>query len=88
MSADDGGFIHVWDIEDGQLMFKFGKVHECTDEQGEYKKKITTGCFDSTQRRLITAGEDGTCKIWNFSNGEKLSAMIDKNAGYIYKNPE
>jgi WD40 repeat protein len=62
VSADDGGFIAVWDLEKGTLMSKFGNAH------GELQK-ITAGCFDSTQRRLITAGSDKTCKIWNFSNG-------------------
>lgn len=49
VSADDGGFIAVWDIEDGKLMSKFGNTHGP-------KNKITAGCFDSTQRRLITSG--------------------------------
>lgn len=52
----------MWDIEDGKLMSKFGNAHGG-------KNKITAGCFDSTQRRLITAGIDGTTKMWNFSNG-------------------
>ena len=62
VSSDDGGFIAVWDIEDGKLMSKFGNAHGV-------KQKITAGCFDQTQRRLITAGSDGSCKMWNFSNG-------------------
>jgi WD40 repeat protein len=47
---------------------KFGNSH------GELQK-ITAGCFDSTQRRLVTSGSDGTCKIWNFSNGQKLTDL-------------
>ena len=70
-------------------MSKFGNAHVTThDESQGFKKKVTTGCLDSTQRRLITAGEDGTVKIWNFSNGQKLTQLISKDAGYIYKNPE
>lgn len=89
VSADDGGFIAVWDLEDGQLMSKFGNAHVSTyDESQGFKRKVTAGCLDSSQRRLITAGEDGTCKIWNFSNGQKLTQLISKEAGYIYKNPE
>ena len=68
VSADDGGVIAVWDIEDGKLMSKFGNAHG-------FKNKITAGCFDSTQRRLITAGSDGTCKMWNFSNGQCLTDL-------------
>ena len=41
VSADDGGFIAVWDIEDGKLMSKFGGAHGAMN-------KITAGCFDST----------------------------------------
>jgi hypothetical protein len=27
VSGDDGGFISVWDIENGKLMSKFGDAH-------------------------------------------------------------
>ena len=50
-------------------MSKFGNSHGP-------KNKITAGCFDSTQRRLITAGSDGTCKMWNFSNGQCLTELF------------
>lgn len=70
VSGDDGGFIAVWDIEDGKLMSKFGGAHGG-------KNKITAGCFDSTQRRLITAGCDGTVNMWNFSNGQCLTELIN-----------
>jgi hypothetical protein len=43
VSADDGGFIAVWDIEDGHLMSKFGNTHGAPGS----KTKITAGCFDS-----------------------------------------
>jgi len=69
VSADDQGFIAVWDIEDGHLMSKFGNTHGP-------KNKITAGCFDSSKRRLITAGSDGTVKMWNFSNGQCLTDLI------------
>ena len=39
VSADDGGFVSVWDIENGKLLFKFADTH------GD-KGKITAGCFD------------------------------------------
>mmetsp|Transcript_8349 Transcript_8349/g.6226 ORF Transcript_8349/g.6226 Transcript_8349/m.6226 type:complete len:217 (-) Transcript_8349:115-765(-) len=73
VSGDDGSFINVWDIENGILMFKFGEAHG--------KAKITAGCFDSTKRRLITTGSDGSCRIWNFSNGSCLSELINKESG-------
>lgn len=68
ISADDGGFISVWDIENGKLLFKFGDTHGS-------KGKITAGCFDSGQRRLITAGKDGCIRMWNFSNGSNLKEL-------------
>lgn len=71
VSADDKGFIAVWDIEDGHLMSKFGNTHGNNN-------KITAGCFDSSKRRLITAGTDGTCKMWNFSNGQCLTDLLLK----------
>jgi WD40 repeat protein len=67
ISADDGGQIAIWDIEDGRLMSKFGHTHNNT--------KISAGCLDTTQRRLITAGKDGSIKIWNFSNGQCLTEL-------------
>ena len=62
VSGDDCGMVSIWDIETGAIVQKFGPAH------GE-GNKITAGVFDSTQRRLITAGSDGSVKIWNFSNG-------------------
>jgi WD40 repeat protein len=63
----------VWDIEDGQLMSRF-----IGHDKG-HKIKITAGCFDSTQRRLITASGDGT--MWNFSNGQPLTELLSKATG-------
>lgn len=67
VSGDDGSFIALWDIETGKLMSKFGDAHG--------KAKITAGCFDQTQRRLITTGSDGSAKMWNFSNGQMLTDL-------------
>ena len=49
-------------------MSKYGPAHG--------KAKVTCGCFDSSKRRLITGGSDGSIKIWNFSNGDFLSTLI------------
>lgn len=72
VSADDGGMVSIWDIEKGNIVQKFGPAH------GE-GNKITAGTFDSTQRRLLTAGSDGTVKIWNFSNGQCLKDLLSIN---------
>lgn len=31
-------------------------------------------CFDASERRLLTGANDGTVKMWNFSNG-KVTAL-------------
>ena len=68
ISCDDGSFIAVWDIENGKLMSKFGKAHKSC--------KITSACFDGSQRRIVTAAEDGSIRVWNFSNGECLTKFV------------
>lgn len=50
-------------------MSKFGDAHG-------FKQKITAGTFDMKKRRLVTAGEDGSVKIWNFSNGHSLKNLV------------
>ena len=37
--------------------------------------EITAMTFDPTHRRLLTAGKDGTIKIWNFNNGALLDEL-------------
>ena len=74
ISADQSGFVAVWDIENGKLMSKFGDAHGP-------KSKITAGCFDESMRRLLTAGSNGTIKIWNFSNGQCLKDFVMKSPG-------
>lgn len=50
-------------------MSKYGDAHGA-------KQKITAGTFDMYKRRLVTAGEDGSVKIWNFSNGHPLKNLV------------
>lgn len=38
ISADDGGTIAIWDIEDGRMISKFSKTHN--------NSKISAGCLD------------------------------------------
>ncbi len=78
VSGDDGGFISVWDVENGKLMSKF-KANTAGDpklDDNNKSLKVTTGTFDQTGRRLITTGADGTIKIWNFSNGSVLNELL------------
>jgi len=83
VSGDDGSFIAVWDIETGQLMSKFGNAHGVIHFSliNIQKAKITAACFDGSGRRLISAGSDGTCKIYNFSNGHKLTELYGDDKG-------
>jgi len=48
ISADEYGFVHIWDIENGKLMSKFNATDPNYGGIGEKlcKEKITAGCFD------------------------------------------
>jgi len=39
---------------------------------GHSNSKVTAVSFDRNQRRLVTAGNDGSIKMWNFNNGSLL----------------
>ena len=34
--------------------------------------KITSIAFDESKRRLVTAANDGTVRMWNYNNGQLL----------------
>ena len=34
--------------------------------------QLSAICFDKNERRLVTAGNDGTVFMWNFNNGSRL----------------
>ena len=72
VSGDEGGYVNIYDVENGKLMSKFGDAH---GTRNGVPTPITTGCFDMVMRRLITAGADGSVKIWNFSNGQCLKDL-------------
>jgi len=67
VSADEGGFLLLWDIHDGSLKNKVDAAHGCDVKRG-MPHKITAGCFTYALCRLVTSGTDGKCKIWNFYN--------------------
>ena len=54
----------MWDAQTGERQGRFQNAH------GD--SRVTTCGFDSNQRRLLTAGNDGRVKIWNFNNGSLL----------------
>ena len=62
-----GSVISVWDVETGEKIIQYSKVH------GD--REITAMTFDPSGRRLLTGGRDGKVKIWNFNNGACLSEI-------------
>ena len=64
ISADEESNIHVWDINEGKLLFKFSEAHG--------SNRVTSMSLDFSGRRLITGAHDGSIKMWNFNNGQCL----------------
>ena len=71
VSADVSGSVQVWDVRTGKMSFKFNRIH------GK-DSKVTTLGMDRSGRRLITGGDDGIVRIWNFSNGQCLRQCITR----------
>ena len=42
--------------------------------------QLTCMCFDKKERRLVTAGGDGSVIMWNFNNGSKLREYVHGEA--------
>jgi WD40 repeat protein len=59
--------VKLWDLETGKDIFEYNNAHD--------DSAITCMTFDETNRRLVTAGRDGTCKLWNFNNGHCLKIL-------------
>jgi len=49
------------------------KIFEFCNAHDEYP--ITSIALDDTGRKLITAGQDGKVKIWNYNNGSCIRIM-------------
>lgn len=64
ISGDEESSVHIWDIYEGKLTFKFTDAHS--------SNRITAMSLDSSGRRLITGAHDGSIKMWNFNNGQCL----------------
>lgn len=67
VSADEGGTVCVWNMQNGSREARFRAV---SSERG----RITAMTFDKNERRLLTAANDGSLKMWNFNNGEPARA--------------
>ena len=66
--------VKVWDIDTGMKVFEFCNVH------GD--SPITTIMLDDSGRKLVTGGQDGKIKIWNYNNGSCIRIM-DKGIIYL-----
>jgi WD40 repeat protein len=64
ISAGVDEAISVWDIYTGQSVFEFRTTHG---------SPLTAACLDHRGKRLLTGAHDGTCCMWNFHNGAKMS---------------
>ncbi|CEP03071.1 unnamed protein product (mitochondrion) [Plasmodiophora brassicae] len=70
VSGDVGSQVKVWDLETGRSVFSYRNVHRRASS-------ITAMALDASMRRLITGGDDGSVKVWNFSSGQCLSDCVD-----------
>jgi WD40 repeat protein len=66
VSGDESAQVCVWDVERGEMVFHFTELHQA---------KMMSMAFDEAGRRLITGANDGTVRVWNFSNGQCLQQL-------------
>ena len=66
ISIDASNNIALWDMKDGNMLFKF--VPENTG-------KITAACLDDTNRRMLIGDSEGKVQIYNFNNGQCLQVI-------------
>jgi WD40 repeat protein len=59
--------IKVWDVENGQLNYKL--------EENDTTLSFITFTFDSFGKRLATASNDGSLKVWDLTAGQELKAI-------------
>ncbi|WIA12480.1 hypothetical protein OEZ85_012515 [Tetradesmus obliquus] len=67
VSVDEGGTVCVWNLQDGCRSGRFTGGHGAS--------RVTAISFDKKQRRLVTAANDGSIKMWNFNNGSMLRSF-------------
>lgn len=68
MSADEGGTVCMWNVADGQREGFFRKAHGSA--------RVSAVAFDAAQRRLITASNQGSVRMWNFNSGSLLREFV------------
>lgn len=67
ISACQNGTVTVWNIETGKSVIEFNASADCM--------RLTALSIDGSNRRLITATEDGLLRLWNFSSGTELAVL-------------
>uniref|UniRef100_A0A8D1W886 WD repeat-containing protein 49-like n=1 Tax=Sus scrofa TaxID=9823 RepID=A0A8D1W886_PIG len=67
VSCSEASVVKVWDCETGRLLSEFIGAHG--------NAGITCMTFDSSGRRLVTGGRDGSLKIWSYNNGHCLHTL-------------
>ena len=63
VTGDKQCTVNVYNVDNSEKVFSFDNVHNTA---------ISAWCFDYSGRRLLTAGQDGSLKMWNFNNGQCL----------------
>lgn len=61
VTVDVDGVVCVWNTYCGKLRFRFQGAHGA--------ERVVAATLDVNGRRLVTAGESGEIKIWNYSSG-------------------
>lgn len=67
VTGDKMCFVNVYNVDNGEKVFAFDEVHG--------NITMSAWSFDNTGRRLLTGGQDGTLKMWNFNNGQCLKTF-------------
>jgi WD40 repeat protein len=76
----DENVISAWDLNDGELVFKFS-----------VPSGIVDACFDGEQRRIATTCGDGQVVLWNYLNGQQVKlckGIVNEDLNsvvYIYR---
>ncbi|CRK91080.1 CLUMA_CG004768, isoform A [Clunio marinus] len=74
--------IIIWDVWRGR---KVNLILEAHTRLKHNEVDITAGCFDPTQLFLLTAGSDGTLKVWDMKSSELLRCLtVDERVVSVF----
>ena len=69
VSCGSDSTIIVWDLWRGRKVNWIFRAHTILKHGEIIPIEISTGCFDTKHQYLLTAGTDGSMKIWNINGG-------------------